>query len=64
MLAAWASTAPLHTLKVSSAKQSIAVADQTPAADAACPKLSEARDELAAAQTAVQNKHMVRPSVS
>jgi hypothetical protein len=44
---------------LSSAKQAIAVADQTRVADAASPELSEARDKLAAAQTAVQDKRMV-----
>jgi hypothetical protein len=59
MLAACASTPPAPTLELSSAKQAIAVADQTRVADAASPELSEARDKLAAAQTAVQDKHMV-----
>ena len=56
--AACASTPPAPTLELSSAKQAIAVADQTRVADAASPELSEARDKLAAAQTAVQDKHM------
>jgi len=59
MLAACASTPPPPTLELSSAKQAIAAADQTRVADAASPELSEARDKLAAAQTAVQDKHMV-----
>jgi hypothetical protein len=58
LLAACASTPP-PTLALSSAKQAIAVADQTRVADAASPDLSEARDKLAAAQTAVQDKRMV-----
>jgi hypothetical protein len=58
LLAACASTPP-PTLALSSAKQAIAVADQTRVADAASPELSEARDKLAAAQTAVQDKRMV-----
>jgi hypothetical protein len=58
MLAACASTPPAPTVELSSAKQAIAAADQTRVADAASPELSEARDKLAAAQTAVQDKHM------
>jgi hypothetical protein len=59
MLAACASTPPAPALELSSAKQAIAAADQTRVADAASPELSEARDKLASAQTAVQDKHMV-----
>ncbi len=59
LLAACASTPPPPTLELSSAKQAIAAADQTRVADASSPELSEARDKLAAAQTAVQDKHMV-----
>jgi hypothetical protein len=59
ILAACASTPPPPTVALSSAKQAIAVADQTRVADAASPPLSEARDKLAAAQTAVQDKRMV-----
>lgn len=59
MLGACAATPPAPTLELSSAKQAIAVADQTRVADAASPELSEARDKLAAAQTAVQDKRMV-----
>jgi hypothetical protein len=59
LLAACATTPPAPTVALSSAKQAIAVADQTRVADAASPELSEARDKLAAAQTAVQDKHMV-----
>ena len=59
VLAACASTPPVPTVALSSAKQAIAVADQTRVADAASPELSEARDKLAAAQTAVQDKRMV-----
>jgi Domain of unknown function (DUF4398) len=58
-LAACASTPPPPTLELSSAKQAIAAADQTRVADASSPELSEARDKLTAAQTAVQDKHMV-----
>jgi hypothetical protein len=59
VLAACATTPPPPTLELSSAKQAIAVADQTRVADAASPELSEARDKLAAAQAAAQDKHMV-----
>jgi putative cell wall-binding protein len=59
LLAACASTPPVPTVALSSAKQAIAVADQTRVADAASPELSEARDKLAAAQSAVQDKRMV-----
>ena len=59
ILSACATTPPAPTLELSSAKQAIAVADQTRVADAASPELSEARDKLAAAQTAVQDKRMV-----
>jgi hypothetical protein len=59
MLAACATTPPAPTLALSSAKQAIAVADQTRVADTATPELSEARDKLAAAETAVQDKRMV-----
>ena len=58
LLAACASPPP-PTLALSSAKQAIAVADQARVADATLPELSEARDKLAAAQTAVQDKRMV-----
>jgi hypothetical protein len=58
LLAACASTPPVPTLALSSAKQAIAVADKTRVADAASPALTEARDKLAAAQTAVQDKRM------
>lgn len=59
LLAACASTPPAPTLALSSARQAIAAADQTRVADAASPELSEAREKLAAAQTAVQDKRMV-----
>jgi hypothetical protein len=59
LLAACATTPPVPTLALSSAKQAIAAADQTRVADAASPELSEARDKLAAADSAVQDKHMV-----
>ena len=59
MLAACATTPPVPTVALSSAKQAIAVADQTRVADAASPELSEARGKLAAAETAVHDKRMV-----
>jgi hypothetical protein len=58
LLAACASTPPVPNVALASAKQAIAVADQTRVADAASPELSEARDKLAAAETAVQEKRM------
>jgi hypothetical protein len=58
LLAACASTPPVPAVELSSAKQAIAVADQARVADASSPALSEARDKLAAAQTAVQEKRM------
>jgi hypothetical protein len=58
-LAACASTPPAPAVELASAKQAIAVADQARIADAASPPLSEARDKLAAAETAVQDKRMV-----
>lgn len=58
LLAACASTPPAPAVALSSAKQAIAVADQTRVADAASPELNEARDKLAAAQAAVQDKRM------
>jgi hypothetical protein len=59
LIAACASTPPAPDVALSSAKQAIAVADQERVADAASPPLSEARDKLAAAQTAVTDKRMV-----
>jgi hypothetical protein len=58
LLAACASTPPVPAVALSSAKQAIAAADQARVADAASPALSEARDKLAAAETAVQEKRM------
>jgi hypothetical protein len=59
LIAACASTPPAPDVALSSAKQAIAVADQERVADAASPSLSEARDKLAMAQTAVTDKRMV-----
>lgn len=58
LLAACASTPPVPEIALSSAKQAIAVADQARVTDAASPVLSEARDKLAAAETAVTEKRM------
>ena len=58
LLAACASTPP-PAVDLASAKQAIAVADQARIADASSPPLSEARDKLAAAQSAVTDKRMV-----
>jgi putative cell wall-binding protein len=59
LLAACASTPPEPTVALKAAEQAIAAADRTRVADAASPELSEAREKLIAAQTAVQGKHMV-----
>jgi Domain of unknown function (DUF4398) len=58
LLAACASTPP-PTATIQSAEQAIAAADRTRVADSVSPELSEAREKLAAANTAVQAKHMV-----
>jgi hypothetical protein len=57
LLAACASTPP-PAVDLASAKQAIGVADQARIADASSPPLSEARDKLAAAETAVNDKRM------
>ena len=59
LLAACASTPPEPTVAMKAAEQAIAAADRTRIADAASPELSEAREKLTAAQTAVRDKHMV-----
>lgn len=59
LVAACASTPPEPTVALKAAEQAIATADQTQVADAASPELNEARQKLTAAQTAVQDKHMV-----
>lgn len=59
LLTACASTPPEPTVAMKAAEQAIAVADRTRVADAASPELSEARDKLTAAQTAVQQKRMI-----
>jgi putative cell wall-binding protein len=59
LLAACASTPPEPTVALKAAEQAIAAADRTRVADAASPELSEAREKLTAAQTAVQGKRMV-----
>jgi len=58
LLGACASTPPAPAVELASAKQAIATADQARIADASSPALSEARDKLAAAQTAVTDKRM------
>jgi hypothetical protein len=57
LMAACASTPP-PTVAMKAAEQAIAAADRTRIADAASPELSEAREKLTAAQTAVQAQKM------
>lgn len=57
--AACASTPPVPTVALNAAEQAIATADRARIADASSPELSEAREKLAAANTAVQAKKMV-----
>lgn len=59
LFAACASTPPVPTAALSAAEQAIATADRARIADASSPDLSEAREKLAAAHTAVQGKKMV-----
>lgn len=59
LLAACASMPPEPTVAMKAAEQAIAAADRTRVADAASPELSEAREKLTAAQSAVQGKQMV-----
>jgi len=59
LLAACASTPAEPTVALKAAEQAIATADRTRVADAASPELSEAREKLTAAHTAVQDKQMV-----
>lgn len=59
LMAACATVPPEPTVALKAAEQAISVADRARIADAASPELSEAREKLAAAQTAVQDKHMV-----
>jgi hypothetical protein len=58
-LAACASTPPEPAVALQAASQAIASADQARVADAASPELSEARQKLAAAQSAVHEKNML-----
>lgn len=58
LLAACAST-PEPTVALKAAEQAIAAADRTRVADTASPELSEAREKLAAAQSAAQAERMV-----
>ncbi len=57
-VAACATTPPEPTVAMKAAEQAIAAADRTRIADAASPELSEAREKLTAAQSAVQAEHM------
>jgi hypothetical protein len=59
MLSACASTPPEPTVAMKAAEQAIAVADRARISDSVSPELSEARDKLSAAQSAVQAKHMI-----
>ena len=52
-------TAPEPTVAMQAAQQAIATADRARIADQASPELHEARDKLAAAQLAIQDKQMV-----
>ncbi len=58
-LAACATTPPAPTAALNAASQAIANAEQARAAEYAPAELGQARDELAAARTAVQNEQMV-----
>jgi hypothetical protein len=60
LLGACATTPPEPTLAMQAAKQAIATADRARIADQASPELHEARDKLAAAQDAIQEKRMVQ----
>lgn len=57
-LAACASTAPAPNQSLMAAEQAITTAEQARVADYASIELSQARDKLAAAQTAVQQEDM------
>ncbi|HQQ64059.1 MAG TPA: DUF4398 domain-containing protein [Pseudomonadales bacterium] len=57
LLAACASTPP-PTLALQAAEQAIANAEQARVADYASPELSEAREKMAAAKTAVHEENM------
>lgn len=58
LLTACATTPPEPIVAINAARQAIAAADRTRIADAASPELSEARQKLAAAQAAIQNKKL------
>jgi putative cell wall-binding protein len=60
LLGACASTPPEPTVAMQAAQQAITTADRARIADQESPELHEARDKLAAAQTAVQEKKMVQ----
>ncbi|MGE0114321.1 MAG: DUF4398 domain-containing protein [Steroidobacteraceae bacterium] len=57
--ASCATTPPEPTVAMKAAEQAIATADRTRITDAASPELSEAREKLTAAQSAVQAERMV-----
>lgn len=59
LLSACASTPPEPAVAMKAAEQAIAVADRARIADSVSPELSEARDKLVAAQSAIQAKHMI-----
>lgn len=59
LLAACASTPAEPTVAMKAAEQAIAAADRTRVADSNSAELSEARDKLDAAKTAIQAKNMV-----
>ena len=58
MLAACASAQPPPTADIQAAEQAIAEADRSRVADYSSLELSEARDKLTAARSAVQSEHM------
>jgi hypothetical protein len=60
LLSACESMPPEPTLAVQGAEQAIAAADRARIADQASPELHEAREKLAAAQSAVQMQQMAR----
>jgi hypothetical protein len=60
LLIAGCASTPEPTRALQAAGQAIATADRARITDEASPELHEAREKLAAAQGAVQEKHMVR----
>jgi hypothetical protein len=59
LLTACASTPAEPVVAMHAAEQAIAVADRARVSDSNSPELSEARERFAAAQAAVQGKHMI-----